>query len=465
MVPSAAGGQIAVPTTTEVAGLRAWLGLAVGVLIAAGCFAVLLVFARMPPFDRLVTDPDFFRRCLVVHVDLALVAWFVSFIVAMSFRLPEPGRAGRWTVGAAWVSAGGLGVMGLAVATPGSEAVMANYVPVIDHPLFGIGLATFGVGVVAALADGRLWSTRADSAAAPGIAAAGVALLLAGVTFFASWLGGPAGVPGETGFELLMWGGGHVLQLASETAMVAAWLYLLEESTGRPVMRRGTAAAGFVLLVLPWFAAPLLTGFGLHSSAYYHGFTQLMRWGIFPVVSLFLLACFAAARRAPTGDPRVAGFYVSAVLTVLGFVLGALIRGSNTVIPAHYHASIGAVTVAFMALAPGLLGAAGYAKCSPSRLARWQPVLFGSGQFVFAVGFAFAGAHGSARKVYGAEQLARSPLETLGLAVMGLGGIVAVAGGIAFLWIVVQRWLGPGSLLTRLPWRSSWPRRRTQSNA
>ncbi|MFN7135394.1 MAG: hypothetical protein ACK4N5_25190, partial [Myxococcales bacterium] len=74
------------------------------------------------------------------------------------------------------------------------------------------------------------------------------------------------------------------------------------------------------------------------------------------------------------------------------------------------------------------------------RLAAVQPALFGVGQAVFAIGFGLAGAYGMGRKAYGHEQLARGLPETLGLAVMGLGGLLAVAGGLLFLWIVVASW-------------------------
>ena len=48
---------------------------------------------------------------------------------------------------------------------------------------------------------------------------------------------------------------------------------------------------------------------------------------------------------------------------------------------------------------------------------------------LFAAGFALAGAHGMGRKMYGAEQACAALGESVGLAVMGVGGFVAVAGG------------------------------------
>jgi heme/copper-type cytochrome/quinol oxidase subunit 1 len=110
-------------------------------------------------------------------------------------------------------------------------------------------------------------------------------------------------------------------------------------------------------------------------------------------------------------------------------------------VPAHYHASVGAVTVAFMAGTWLLLPA--YRTPVPERLRRaaaWQPVVYGAGMLVFAVGFAVAGAHGMGRKVYGAEQAARGAAETLGLSLMGLGGFVAIAGGVLFLAIACAAW-------------------------
>ena len=81
---------------------------------------------------------------------------------------------------------------------------------------------------------------------------------------------------------------------------------------------------------------------------------------------------------------------------------------------------------------------AGPAATPPAR-ARLQLVLFGAGQAVFGLGFALAGAYGLGRKQYGSEQHVRSLGEYFGLSVMGLGGLVAVAGGIFFLAVMLRR--------------------------
>lgn len=438
---------------------RRWLLLAVSTLVIAGVFALVLVIGRVPPLDRLFTDPLFFRRALVVHVDLSLVAWFCCFTAFLWFLLPTRAGAGRGARAALPLAVGGLLLICLAPALPGVEPVLSNYVPVLDHPLHLAGLLIFLLGVGAAFADRRLRLAEEHddgvsplpSCVRPGVRAAALAFLIALATLAATAPSIPAGVAAEPRYELLFWGAGHVLQFVSVMAMIVAWGVLLTGALGREPWSRRTAGLLFSLLLLPLLAALPLALSGAATSTYRVGFTRLMQWGLFPAVLTFLAlslrAIRAAARagRLPAAawrDPRLLGFAVSAGLALVGFALGAMIRGSNTIVPGHYHASIGAVTAAFMAATWALLEPLGLAL--HGRRARaataWQPLLFGVGQLTFALGFALAGAHGAERKSYGAEQAGRTLAESAGLAVMGVGGLIAVAGGLLYLTLFLMAW-------------------------
>lgn len=429
-----------------------WFGLAIGSLLVAGGFALLLVLGRVPPFSGWLGSPAFFKRCLVVHVDLAIVVWFHAFTAGLFALLPggRPSSHLR-TLGVA-ISLVGVAALFSCIFIEGAEPILSNYVPSLDHPLFLAGIGAFFVGVALTFLDGRLWPSPeedlADSPvppeARPGLRAAAVAFLFAVLTFAASVVTTPSGLLSATRNEFIFWGGGHVLQVCSVATMVTVWLMLLTSALKQaPVSRRLTVPL-FAVLVLPTAAGPALALAGTTRVWVHDGFTTLMRFGIFPVVTIFGVLCLRAVVQAvrrgelPWTDARVLAFFASLGLTTVGFVIGAFINGSNTIVPAHYHASIGAVTVSFMAITYPLL-ARPRAHRFPRLAAwsRWQPMLFGVGQMVFAIGFALAGSQGMARKAYAAEQHIRTATELAGLVVMGLGGLVAVAGGLLFLLLVL----------------------------
>ena len=79
----------------------------------------------------------------------------------------------------------------------------------------------------------------------------------------------------------------------------------------------------------------------------------------------------------------------------------------------------------------------GYARPSV-RLATLQPYLYGGGQLLHVTGLVWSGGYGVQRKVAGAEQVLHTNQEIAGMGLMGLGGLIAVAGGILFVFVVLQ---------------------------
>ncbi|MGZ5034872.1 MAG: hypothetical protein ACXWAC_16875, partial [Usitatibacter sp.] len=106
-----------------------------------------------------------------------------------------------------------------------------------------------------------------------------------------------------------------------------------------------------------------------------------------------------------------------------------------------YHGCIVGVTLAMMGITYLLLPRFGFAAPS-SRLAAWQPWIYGGGQLMHIAGLVISGGYGVQRKVAGAEQVLRSTPEVVGMGIMGLGGLVAVAGGLVFVVVVVRALYG-----------------------
>ena len=423
-----------------------WFLLALGSLLLAGLLSLSVVLGRLPFLSGVIDDPLFFKRCLVVHVDLALVVWFYAFASALAALRAGP-RGGAASPLSFVLSA--LGVAGLIGGglMRGAAPVLANYVPVIDHPLFLAGLACFFIGVLG-FSMRHLPARAATQRFLPpdagvGVQACGVALALAAVSWISARAALPTGLPAHTFYEFSHWGPGHVLQAANVCAMLSVWLWVAGRIAGRPVLSARGAGFLFAALLLPHFAMPLLSWQGALHRTYIEGATALMRWGIFPVVLLALALLVRHLRRhapsATSTDDKMlrAGLAASVGLTLLGFVLGACIRSSTTLVPAHYHASLGGVTAAFMTASFLLLKALGRVDAAP-RGAAAQLACFGVGQAIFALGFAIGGVYGLGRKTYAAEQHVRTLGEQIGLGVMGLGGLAAAAAGVWFLVLVIR---------------------------
>lgn len=458
-----------------------WLVLAVGSLVIAGLLSLTLLVGRLPILATLELDAAFFKRGLVVHVVLALVVWLAAFLAAMHYALGARAQS-RLTerLAAAATGVGIVTMTGSAFMTRG-QPILANYVPVIDHPVFLGGLALVLFGVAVSLLDARLVPTRDEGlgllrmppATRVLLRSAVLAWLLALLTFGASILVTPETLAPAAYFELVAWGGGHVLQSASVALMLSIWVFLVSHVIGRPALPRADAVAVSVVLVGPLLAGPAIALSGTAEPLYANSFTTIMRWTTWPPTLWVLARLVAAYRRdgpAPSASraPLLA-FATSALLAVTGFVLGAMIRGADTRIPAHYHASIGAVSAACMAMTWPLLRALGRSLRNDrvERLVALQPAVFGAGQWIFAIGFGVAGAYGMLRKTYGAEQVVPTLAAKLGLFVMVAGGVIAVLAGVFFLvvftMVALRRTRAPEPLSTH--GAPAWKVRNIHSNA
>ncbi len=440
--------------------LYAWLGLAVASLVGAGLFAALVALGRTPGIQDLLPAGDYFRWALVGHVNLAVVIWFLAFQGAL-WTLADGGQRAT----PAWVGFGAAAAGAATLVLPAfmgwGQPILSNYVPVLTHRAFGAGLLLFaaGIGLAAAhtvrtvLVRPRPWSLLATG----GAVTAGL-VLIALLCFALAVARLPVDAPPSVAFEKLAWGGGHVLQFANTAGMVLTWLLLARLTLGADGLPRILDDRRAKRLLAAYLAIALPAPFFYISEAPEGLFTLLMAVGLGPVtgtVGLILLWAVAARLRGGRGakegalpdaslsrDPGFSGLVFSIGLFGLGGALALGIRGSNVVIPAHYHAVIGAVTVAFMGLAYHLLPLVGRAIWS-ERLARVQPSLYGFGQTLFVLGLFWAGSHGVPRKTFGAAQGLHDPSQIAGMGLMGLGGLVAILGGIAFIVNMAGALLGP----------------------
>ncbi|MBI5720270.1 MAG: cbb3-type cytochrome c oxidase subunit I [Burkholderiales bacterium] len=438
---------------------RAWLRLALAALIGSGLFSVLLVLARTPVINAWLPAGDFFRVALVVHVDLSVGVWFVAMaglLWSLNMRAPRSAPMLALTRLPLWLCGAGAAGMALAAFVDPGQAVMANYIPMLDSATFRGAVAVFGAGtlvlVALALVRARAVGAAPDGAGALrfGIHASVIATAVALLAFGWSLAVVPPELPTRTYYEVLWWGGGHALQFTWTLLMLVSWLALAQACGARLPLSPRVVLLMFMVALASVFVTPL--AYLMHevgSVEHRDMHTWAMRFGggvaIVPLVLAVGLALLAARRQvlAPAQRPLRAALLASMGLFVAGGVIGLTIGGSNVKIPAHYHGCIVGVTLALMGLAYHLLPALGYAPVQ-GRAAVLQPWLYGGGQLLHIVGLVWSGGYGVQRKVAGAEQVLRSTAEVAGMGLMGLGGLLAIAGGLLFV-IVVWRAMRAGA--------------------
>lgn len=421
-----------------------WLILGLASLLGSGVFSVLLVLSRTPYVQNIFPWVDFFRTALVVHVDLSVLVWFLAFGGALWSLNSTPRflAAGRLAL---LLAAAGALVMASSPFFGAGEALMSNYIPVLQHPLFVMGLLLFaaGFGVLTLRAMGAIPSVGPwmEGAAALrfGLNTAAVSAMLALIAFAWSYFTVPAFLHGKPYYELLFWGGGHVLQFTYTLLMLVAWLWLASASGIRLSLSPRVALIFFGFGLVAVFFTPIIYySYPVTSVEHRKLFTWLMRYGgslaALPLSLALLHGLWRAETARGEAQPLRAALIASMVLFGAGGVIGFLISGTNVTIPAHYHGSIVGVTLAFMGLTYHLLPPFGY-RLPDVKLARLQPWLYGGGQLLHILGLVISGGYGVQRKVAGAEQGLDTMGRIVGMGLMGFGGLIAIAGGFLFLYV------------------------------
>lgn len=433
--------------------LRAWSLIAVGALAIAGIFALLLVLGRVMHADDVYPWlVAYFDKFLIVHVNFSFIVWFaasgVAFMHVGAYRLGE-GAPVMETTGKSALGFAALGFVLIAgAALTDGEPSKNNYVPAVIHPVFYVGLLAFAIAAVIAsvrvLANGASRKGALEPVGATGLGC-GAILICAMIAFAVSW-NRAGGMPADAAAnEDIFWAGGHILQFLNVAVMVGAWTVLTGRALGRPAVTPRTT-----ILAMGALAALALIGVGLlfvHeplSAEERYLFTQY-QYALAPVpVVLGLIggaALFSNDRlQGPTAVLARRTVITSLLVFFTGGILGIFVDGADTRTPAHYHGVIGGVNVALMGffylfvlplLERGLIRTRG---------ATISVVLYGAGQFLHSVGLFITGGYGAPRKVAGAVDLDILG-NWIGHAGIGIGGVIAVIGGVMFIWITGRRLL------------------------
>lgn len=437
-----------------------WLMLAIVSLIFAGLFAFLLAMARTPHIQDILPGKDYFKVALVDHVVLSIVIWFLTFN-GILWALTSSGLTNRPTY-CLRLGMGGfvLSVLGtISIVAPAllglGTPLFTNYIPVLDHPLYFTGLFLFALGLLAYIVNILLTYFAASRegvnifrAEITGMMVCALAVISALLCYLFAYITFPEGLKKFIYLEHFFWGGGHILQFSNTIGMLVVWILLVKMTLNTSPISDKAGSILFALFIPFILAAPLIFFFYEGGTdEYKKAFTILMQYGYGITVVLIGLAVMksiiSAAKKAPLpwGEPGFSALVFSLLLFITGGIFALFIKDSNTKIPAHYHGVIGAVTTAFMGFSYYILPMI-KRKVPCPKLARYQPYIYGIGQLLFAIGLFWAGGHGVARKTYGAAQGLDNFGKIAGMTMMGVGGLVAIAGGASYVYNILFGLLG-----------------------
>jgi hypothetical protein len=425
---------------------RKWLLLGVFALVAAGLFSVLLVLSRTPAIQEVIPFIDFFHVALVVHVNLSVLIWFMSFACVLWTLTSEDSLMPLAKLSFYLALAGTL-VLVVAPFFGVGDPLMNNYIPTLQHPVFFASLLLFAAGVLLRLFVSLL-ATRIKFSNLSDVDAARVSIWL-GVpvcaislwALYKSYSNLPAELTGELYYEFLYWGSGHVLQFNHSLLMLMAWFILILFSGGSVLLSGRWILFLSLLVVLPVLDTfRIYASFPVYSAEHRLAFTQLMTWGGLSTLplGLFITYLFITSFTKELKEQSLIRTVLlcSGTLFLTGGVIGFLIEGVNVVIPAHYHGSIVGVTLAFMGLSYLLLPFLGFA---PARvkLAKAQMYTYSVGQMMHIIGLAWSGGYGVQRKTAGAAQDLDSIERVIGMGMMGMGGAISIVGGVLFMLVMI----------------------------
>lgn len=412
-----------------------WLFLAVSALGVAGAYSVMLVLLRTPLFAEFVPSANFFRSSLVVHVDMSVLVWFFAVQLGLISHYINNEYLLKTCLILAVAGALTIAVSPLFLGLP----LINNYVPILQNFAFAFGLALFACAVLVCniyAAISMLVQIRSCSDHRFMYALSSSLLtIFAAISIYISYIklrqvNYVADFGVQDYFERLFWGGGHIMQFIFLQLVQFAWIRLYERINGTTLKESKflTILALFNLVVT---APLLLIDMDVASAEYILLYTEHMRYfaGIAPtILAGYLLIKIRPVRYA---EFEFAAFTGSMILFFSGGVISFFITDHSTIIPAHYHGSIVGITIALKGLIYIFLIQYRFSLIR-NKLAILVPYLYSGGQFIHILGLAISGGYGALRKAPG---VALAPQAKIALAFMGGGGLIALIGGLLFVYL------------------------------
>ena len=459
---------------------------ALATLAVGGLLGLLVVLTRWPSVHLLPLD--YYYRFLTLHGIDALLAWIIFFEIALvhftSAALLGTRSYVPWLgwLAFALMLAGGA-VINVIVLMGGADVMFTSYVPLKGDPLYYLGVILFAVGallgfivffinILLSKRDGGYKRTLPLGAFGM-LAASIIAVLTLGhgaAIMIPTWLWSMdlIGTIDPAAYRLVFWGLGHSSQQINVSAMVAVWYMSSAFIIGGKPVNEKLSRTAFVLYILfiniasehHLLVDPVLSNWHkiVNTSYMMHLAVLASMIHAFAIPASIEVALrkqghtrglFEWLKKAPWGNPAFSGMAISILLFgflggITGVIFGTeqfnIIRHNTIAITGHFHGTVVAgTTIAFMGFTYLLIQYVFRREIIWKGFATIQPWIYGVGVALLSIGMMSAGSFGVPRRHYditfsGAPfSFTFDPSIDLFLSMMGVGGVLAVTGGVLYI--------------------------------
>lgn len=414
-----------------------WFILSIIALATSGLYSVAVSMMRNPAIFNLFNYPDFFKVSLVIHVTLSINIWFILFA---QFHLENSfGKFPIINYLHKYLAALSILLIIISGLIPGTNALTYNYIPMLNNLWFIVGIAiffiNFGVYTLIALVfllkDWRLIIKNIDCHLK-------FFIILSAIISFLCLIYSGYNLTTLSDLEEVFWGFGHGLQfLFIEVALLCLVKNLTQYnnfisiSDSSKILLPLSILKIINLLIMPFF-------YFFDNS--HELFTLHMRYGM--LIFLFPLSIIIIKKLLPIINKywkhyAIISFILAIIISIYGGIIGYLILEINVTIPAHYHASLIAITIMIMGSIYGYLEYIDkkenlwiFTK-SIKKVILIQLIIYGLGHMMHVSGLLMMGGYGALRKTPGDM----SNVSRLGKYIFMSGSGLSIIGGIMFILI------------------------------
>jgi cytochrome c oxidase subunit 1 len=474
--------------------------LAVVFLLVGAVAALLLALTRWPTIHLL--PAEWYYRILTLHGMNMLIFWILFMEMAiLYFAGPVLLNSRVWNKGMAWAGfalmAVGSVMVNVVILAGKADVLMTSYTPLRAHQSFYLGTILVAVGVLLGVANffGTIWIAKRDRTYSGSLPLVVYGALAAAIIAVSTILHGAAilvptwlwsinvldAPPDPALYRLVWWGFGHPSQQVNVCAHVAVWYLLATITVGAKPLNETVCRGAFVLYVLFINLAAahhllvdpgVSAGWKIWNTSYamylavlasmIHGYTVPASIEVSMRGKGHDKGLFGWLLAAPWRNPGFSAMFLSLVMFgfvggITGVTLGTqqinIIAHNTLRIPGHFHATVAAGTsLAFMGLCYYVVPLIFQREYRFKTLARWQPYLFSIGIMMVSFGMSFAGSYGVPRRHWDVSFTgATIPAgfdsgAYVALGLLGIGGIVAFVGLLAFILLtVIAVFTGPSN--------------------